>query len=1045
MDIEVILSQFNEEDKGIVFALACFPEFFSVDWFPHIKTSRLVSVILIFERNQWIVPSSENSGYYCWSEKFPKEEIISAIPRQDLAAYYRDSADILARNMTDDSAGALTVARQYVKAGVQEGDLGVILKAAHYEEANHRISSAIILYDSILDFVGKIISPADRDLPESSWLTFVNAIEHRTSLSLFDPSIKKTNNLLSVALERARFIGDLRSQASLYLLLGQNDWMYFRYEQAVYYFNLGWDIIRQIEDQELLKRGLKGQGLIYLIKCQFFKAIEAYENSLGELEPANENDFSHLVSLNIALGYTQVGMPQRGLGITEAIQNQCEKTANLPLLSYALVTAGLILLETRQFSNSGFFFERALELAGKENLPMVEVLAGMGLSSIECQEGNLEAAVEHYKIMWKIKKSSWHHILNFYSLLDTGYILHSKGVSPINLRPVFDYLSKLDKDRVNPLMYGMIQRLQLGLPEDKTPLTEKFNILHELEKTVEQMGATFELAKIRTELARNYVQIHDWQKAENYALKAHEFFNPIAPNCFPADLKRFAPPDTRNADGNLFDFVIELGDALSRQENLESLLTSIITSISKITGAERSALFTKDQNGPELKLAASRNLLHEDVQDEKFHVSMRDIHAVAQSHDYKILQYKIGEQEHPHFRQAIITPLNLGDRVIGVLYQDSRFFSLNLSPDIIKLLSAFASQIAVAIDRVQANEEIARLNKKLLEENHYYVEEIEESLAFGEIIGKSNLALSLHRLIKKVAHSNSTVLIFGETGVGKELVARAIHRESSRKNGPFIRVNCAALAESLIDSELFGHEKGSFTGAFKTKAGRFELANGGTIFLDEISELPLSTQSKLLRVLQEKEFQRVGGIKMLQSDFRLITASNKDLKQEVAGGKFRADLFYRLNVFPIYVPALRERREDIPLLATHFLKLFCSQNKKSYSGIPASEMGKLTAYSWPGNIRELSNVIERAVILGGAQIRFPEFESRKTRETFEGDDLKRKEVEKIRILDALKKTNGKVGGKDGAAARLGLNRTTLIHRMKKMGIKIEHNQNILET
>ncbi|MDD2672800.1 MAG: sigma 54-interacting transcriptional regulator, partial [Syntrophales bacterium] len=451
------------------------------------------------------------------------------------------------------------------------------------------------------------------------------------------------------------------------------------------------------------------------------------------------------------------------------------------------------------------------------------------------------------------------------------------------------------------------------------------------------------------------------------------------------------------------------------------------------------------QNGPELKLAASRNLLHEDVQDEKFHVSMRDIHAVAQSHDYKILQYKIGEQEHPHFRQAIITPLNLGDRVIGVLYQDSRFFSLNLSPDIIKLLSAFASQIAVAIDRVQANEEIARLNKKLLEENLYYVEEIEESLAFGEIIGKSNLALSLHRLIKKVAHSNSTVLIFGETGVGKELVARAIHRESSRKNGPFIRVNCAALAESLIDSELFGHEKGSFTGAFKTKAGRFELANGGTIFLDEISELPLSTQSKLLRVLQEKEFQRVGGIKMLQSDFRLITASNKDLKQEVAGGKFRADLFYRLNVFPIYVPALRERREDIPLLATHFLKLFCSQNKKSYSGIPASEMGKLTAYSWPGNIRELSNVIERAVILGGAQIRFPEFESRKTRETFEGDDLKRKEVERIRILDALKKTNGKVGGKDGAAARLGLNRTTLIHRMKKMGIKIEHNQNILET
>ena len=488
-----VLSRIPEEEKKIVFALACFPEFFSVDWFPEIKTSRLLSVILCLERNQWIIPKKKPSGYYHWSEIFPKEEIISEIPQQEFAAHYRAAADILIKNLNDDGDSTLMVARQCIKSGVKEEDLDTILKAAHHEESNHRICSAISFYDSILGFIEKIISSADGVIPEGTWNTFINAIEQRTSLSLFDPRLKKINDLLSVALDRARLMGDLRSQASLYLLLGQNDWMYFRNERAVQYFNLGWDIIRQIDNQELLKRGLKVQGLTYIIKGQFFKAIEAYENSLGELEPVNENDFSHFVSLNLALCYTQVGMPQRGLGITETIQNQCSKTSNLPLLSFALVTAGIILLETKQLNNSRFFFERALELARKESIPMVEVLAGIGLSSIECQEGNFELAAEHYKVLWKIRKSSWYHILNFYPLLDTGYVLHSKGVSPIDLRPVFEFLYKLDKHRMNPLMYGMVRRLQLSMPEDKTPLAERISILNELENTVEQMGATFEL------------------------------------------------------------------------------------------------------------------------------------------------------------------------------------------------------------------------------------------------------------------------------------------------------------------------------------------------------------------------------------------------------------------------------------------------------------------------------------------------------------------------------------------------------------------------
>ncbi|MGV8058075.1 MAG: sigma 54-interacting transcriptional regulator [Smithellaceae bacterium] len=388
-------------------------------------------------------------------------------------------------------------------------------------------------------------------------------------------------------------------------------------------------------------------------------------------------------------------------------------------------------------------------------------------------------------------------------------------------------------------------------------------------------------------------------------------------------------------------------------------------------------------------------------------------------------------------------PLPSGKRLTGVLYQDSRFFSLKTSTDDIKLLSALASQIGISIDRAQAYDEIARLNKKLIQENLYYLEEKEEFRPFGEIIGTSSTVRNLHHLIRRVAPTSSTVLISGETGVGKELVARAIHRESLRNQYPFIRVNCAALPDSLIDSELFGHEKGAFTGAVKTKEGRFELANMGTIFLDEVSELPLSTQSRLLRILQEKEFQRVGGTKMLYSDFRLITATNKDLQKEVAKGNFREDLFYRLNVFPIHIPPLRERKEDIPLLAVHFLKLYCSQSNKPYMGILEYEMEHLKNYSWPGNIRELSNMIERHIILGISKISLPEFEGKVIGQAPNQDKnanpINIGQDEERCIIAALEKTKGKVSGKNGAAAFLGMNRSALDRRIKKLNIKIERH------
>jgi formate hydrogenlyase transcriptional activator len=318
--------------------------------------------------------------------------------------------------------------------------------------------------------------------------------------------------------------------------------------------------------------------------------------------------------------------------------------------------------------------------------------------------------------------------------------------------------------------------------------------------------------------------------------------------------------------------------------------------------------------------------------------------------------------------------------------------------------------------------------------------EIHTEFRFGHIVGESNALRRVLDDIETVAPVDSTVLIYGETGTGKELIARAVHDLSARKANAFVRFNCAAIPTGLLESELFGHEKGAFTGAIAQRAGRFELAHRGTIFLDEIGEIPLEVQPKLLRVLQEREFERLGSARTLRSDARLIAATNCDLKAMVKEQKFRPDLYYRLNVFPIRVPPLRERAEDIPLLVRHFVQQFSERDNRIIETIPSETMGALTRYHWPGNIRELQNVIERAVIITkGATLRvaFDELEpdtSPRARQSPETLREKLEETEKAQIIGALENSNWVVAGPNGAAARLRIKRSTLQARMQKLGI-----------
>jgi formate hydrogenlyase transcriptional activator len=330
-----------------------------------------------------------------------------------------------------------------------------------------------------------------------------------------------------------------------------------------------------------------------------------------------------------------------------------------------------------------------------------------------------------------------------------------------------------------------------------------------------------------------------------------------------------------------------------------------------------------------------------------------------------------------------------------------------------------------------------KTEEQLRNENLILREEIDRTSMFEEIVGSSKPIGQLLRQVEKVAPTDSTVLILGETGTGKELIARALHRRSKRANRAFVKVNCAAIPQSLIASELFGHEKGAFTGALQRRLGRFEAANGGTLFLDEVGELPMETQIALLRVLQEKEFERVGSNHSVSVDVRVIAATNRDLRASVPAGSFRADLFYRLNVFPIAVPSLRERAEDIPLLVEYFVARYSKESGKSIRHIGKQTLEHLRRYHWPGNIRELQNVVERAVILSETDTfvvdrSWLEGESAESSPKLGLSALDDREVEMIEA--ALAETHGRISGPTGAAAKLGIPRQTLESKIRRLGI-----------
>jgi formate hydrogenlyase transcriptional activator len=491
--------------------------------------------------------------------------------------------------------------------------------------------------------------------------------------------------------------------------------------------------------------------------------------------------------------------------------------------------------------------------------------------------------------------------------------------------------------------------------------------------------------------------------------------------------------------------LLELSNAVAPARDLASLLTAIAPHLQRVVSHDAASIYLLEDGGQRLGLYAISaivvgwtddlaSMIRPDMEPVAgWLAERRPINIDVEAFDWKGREAIGSNVKANGVKQLGFIPLATRRRLLGFLVLDRRT-SRPFSDEELERSSQAAAQIALALENALAFGEIASLKDRLARENIYLEEKIRCVQHFGEIVGESRALQQILSEVATVAGTDATVLLLGETGTGKELIAHAIHAAGERRGRALVTVNCATSPAGLLESEWFGHEKGAFTGALSQKIGRFELANQGTLFLDEIGDVPLELQSKLLRALQEREIERLGSTRTIRVDFRLIAATNRDLTEMVGAREFRSDLYYRLNVFPIRIPPLRERPEDIPPLVRYFVQRFAKQLRRPIEAVSRESMEMLCRWSWPGNVRELQNVIERAVILSPGTVLTVPREGFESRVSPTSSPVTLQDAERDHILRALERTGWVIGGAHGAAARLGLKRTSLVSTMRRLSI-----------
>lgn len=984
----------------------------------------------LIERGYLIRDKQKGAGHYCLSSYETVKNELSHISKSVTQNAAKNIVRGVCKHLPDNKKRWLKLAHIYQISGLHLEHPKEMIKAGHYCLGLNLPMDAALYYRMALESMILIL------LDQENREYFIDATIGLCTCKDNSLSFDIQRKFLTRAMEFSQQDNKPVSMVKLKVLIAKTYTKTIKNDEAAKHLEIAWQMLSEFDfPEELnLQVALASSELLFW-QGHITKAIERYESVIGSQEklPADVEILKSFIRL--AMAYGVAGETARGIGLTKAVRQKAKKMNALTLDRFAALAHTMILSDADRI-NEGEGLLKELFSTPEQILDPYLLWPGNGKRSfLEYRRGKYQEAFTYLGKAFensKIIKTPHHRGPDN---LEIMLGLEERGM----VHPEWQFDSEINRLIQWPDIYmkGVAYRFR-ALKAFKQKASET-KIKADLGKSIElltQAGAQIELSHACVLLARILITENKKTEAKKLLRHAWDVFSKINPGLFPKDLKHYLDQKTKNA--LWVESLLKVNEALSLSKTKGELLGKIIRQAMMIAGAERGAIFIRKDK--KLEMAANRNINKTEICQKTFSDQMQLIDNVFDSGTQLTQTIVEHTRVNTFFDNAMgwtgCFPIRLKSKVMGVVFMDRLATRLQLSGDETALLKIISNLAAVALENMEVYEEIVDQNSDLKAEARFYRQSIEFNPFKKQMTGHSQSFRQMINLITRVAESDSTVMITGETGVGKSMVAQVIHQHSNRSSQPLIAVNVASLSPELIASELFGHEKGSFTGAAQTHKGRFELASKGTLFLDDIDAFTMDIQVKLLRILETKEFERVGGTRTLKADFRLLAASNRNLEEMVKKGLFRSDLYYRLNVFPIKVPSLHERKDDIPELAAYYLNMFEKKFEKKINPISKKNMDLLMNYHWPGNIRELRHVIERAVLLSRkGRLVIPPLE---TIEQGPGDAqqdmLSLKEMETRYILKALSRCRFKVSGKGGAAELLQIKPPTLYSKMKRLGI-----------
>jgi len=911
---------------------------------------------------------------------------------------------------------AVLLERDLAKNAVNNGEYE--LAWSHLEQALSRLSSAEL----------------DEDC---SALLISTTIEFQNICISMGKGLPDLAPHLIRAKAAAELIGDRRSLALLLLHLGRFYSYHGNKHEALAFFEEGKSEVDKLGDEDILNQSAELLGFYFQSKGFNMDALPCFERAARVYETEKGLQLNPLGPISLAYCYAFLGRFHDAIGTLDYYRQLAIERSDHSLAITMRAILGMVLLMINKKEEAFHELMVAWQDAKRTKNELAYYFASVYLSYYELLEGNIEkswnALSKHIK---QGKKTGLDRQFESPMKIEHIYELNRLGFTV----PGLNYKKEIERYLQEPNIHlrGVAHRIMAlqaeSNNEDRKTIKEG---LKKSEKFLQSSGDPIQLGKTHLELARFKLKEGDKELAHYYAQKAWHEFSGYEALFFPDNMRYLLGDNTtdqaiRERHEELIDKFMSMIQDLAPSADMDDMMAKAVKASSRFFGSERGGLFwfKGEQNNQKPVLRGSNNLNQREIYSEEFRPNLDLIMKAFREKEPQIVRLERKAGHRPHQTKAILCmPFDVSGGTRGVLYHDNSYvkdcFDFLEKPMLTRLGKSLSSHVAQLYNFTQRMEQSA-------------TEKIRSNVFPDKnaIIAKSAVMKKIIEQVDRVALSDSTVLILGETGVGKELLAQRIHKMSKRKESPFVIVDPTTIPENLFESELFGHEKGAFTGANNPKAGRLELAHNGTLFIDEIGEIPRHLQVKLLRVLQEKTLIRLGGKRTISSNFRLVVATNRDLAAEVSAGRFREDLYFRLNVIPITLPPLRERMDDLPLLARHFLSKYRTKYNRQVQELTSKDEARLREYHWPGNIRELQNIIERAVSLSTEEDLFIDLPVEKAISTrqFYSDYPSMDELQRRYIRFAMEKTGGKIGGPGGTAELLGMKRTTLQKRMKKLGV-----------